>query len=308
MRTRSFLRRQILEMERLAAGAESDPLSSFAIQKRKESLEKELAQAGPEPLMPRTVLFFAGPPVVGSRGIDAKFAADALSPFVEMVKTQYSAQKHGRVGARGPRRGEEEARLLLTGLPRGSFGLELSQPHPEDFVAAEQLSEVLVRLRDLIAAAGENDEKYAATLEFISPRVLPRLRDFLGVIAQNDAYLGIESGELKVDLPPDRLKIALERVGATSTEESTLEAAGIFRGATLDSWRFDFRMRDGTVLSGPIAEEVDPSSVEEMIALTMQECVAKLRVTQITTSDGVTRRRYELLDLRLMQRQRRIEP
>jgi hypothetical protein len=296
--SKSFLRRQILEMERLAEGSKDDLLSGFAIRKRMESLRTELAEAAPEPPKPRTVLFFAGPPVYGSRGIDAKFAADAIDPFLEMVKTQYSAQKHGAVGARGPRKGEEEARLLLTGLPRGSFGLELSQPQPEDFVAAEQLSEVLVRLRDLIAASGENDEKFAASLEYISPRVLPRLRDFLGVIAQNEAYLGIESGELKVDLPPDRLRRALERVGATTTEEKTVEIGGTYRGATLDSWRFDFRTDEGNLVTGRIAEEVDPVAVEAMVPLTQQACVARLRVTKITTSDGVERLRYELLELR----------
>ncbi len=91
--TKGFLRTQLLEMDRLAESAADDPLMSFAIESRRKSLEGEMANAPAEPSRPRTVLFFAGPPVMGSRGIDAKFAADVITPFLEMVKTQYSAQK-----------------------------------------------------------------------------------------------------------------------------------------------------------------------------------------------------------------------
>ena len=279
----------------------------FAVASRKESLAQELAEAPPDFSKPRAVLFFAGPPVFGSMGIDAKFATDALGPFLEMVKTQYSAQKHGNVGARGPRKGEAEARLLLTGLPRGSFGLELSQPEPEDSAAAEELSLALVRLTDVIASAGENDERFAVSLDHVSPRVLPRLTDFLGVISSAHANLGMESGDLKIEMPPERVSRALERVEAAKTEESDQELAGTFRGATLDSWRFDFRLTDGTLISGRIGDEVDEEAVKGMIELTAKECVARLHIIAITTRDGTTRHRFELLGLRPIERYRRLE-
>ncbi|HEY2343534.1 MAG TPA: hypothetical protein VGH90_10910 [Chthoniobacteraceae bacterium] len=306
-KTKSFLRNQLIEMDRLAESAANDPLMDFAVRKRRESLEAEMAHAPAEPPKPRAVLFFAGPPVYGSRGIDAQFATEALSPFLEMVKTQYSAQKHGGVGARGPRKGEAEARLQLTGLPRGSFGLELSQPAAEDFVAAEQLSQALVRLTNVIASAGDSDERFALSLDYVSPRVLPRLQEFFGVIASAHACLGMESGELKVDLPAERVQVALERVGAAKTEEMIEETEGIFRGATLDSWRFDFRSIEGGIISGRIGDEVDEGAVESMIPLTMKECVATLRIIAITTSDGTNRRRFELLSLRPLERFKRIE-
>jgi hypothetical protein len=297
--TRSFLRTQLLEMDRLTDSAQDDPLLSFAIASRRKSLEEEMAQAPAEPAKPRTVLFFAGPPVLGSRGIDAKFAADVIAPFLEMVKTQYSAQKHGRVGARGPRRDESEARLLLTGLPRGSFGLELSQPQPEDFIAAAQLSDTLVRLTEVIAAAADTDERFSVSLDHVSPRVLPRLKDFLGIVASNNASLGVESGELKVELPVNRLEAALERVGSAKTSDREVTLEGTFRGATLDSWRFDFRTdgEAGEVISGRIAQEVEDEAVTAMIQLTTKPCRAKLREITVTTSDGASRKRYELLAL-----------
>lgn len=297
LNAKSFLRTQVLEMDRLEELSADDPLMTFAIQKRRESLAEEMAEARADVAKPRTVLFFAGGPVMGSRGIDAKFAADVLTPFLEMVKTQYSANKHGSVGSRGPRRGEAEARLMLTGLPRGSFGLELSQPQAEDFISAEQLSETLVLLTEVIGAAADTDEHFALTLDRVSPRVLPRLKDFLGVIASNKACLGMESGELKVDLPVNRIAAALERVGSAQVETRTVTLEGTFRGATLDSWRFDFRLPDDKLISGRIAADVEDEAVMAMIPLTTKHCRATLTETTLTTSDGVSRQRFELVKL-----------
>ena len=182
---------------------------------------------------------------------------------------------------------------------RGSFGLELSQPQVEDFVAAEQLSDTLVRLTEVIAAAADSDERFSVSLDHVSPRVLPRLKDFLGLVAANKAYLGLESGELKVELPVNRIEEALERVGSAKTTDREVILDGTFRGATLDSWRFDFRTGGdaGEVISGRIDQEVEDDAVAAMIQLTTKRCRAKLREITVTTSDGTSRKRYELLTL-----------
>lgn len=285
-------------MDGLAGISAGDPIMSLALQKRRASLEQELRQTPAGPPKPRTVLFFAGPPVLGAQGIDAHFAAAALQPFLEMVKTQYSAQKHGRVGARGPRKNESEAKLLLTGLPRGSFGLELSQPQPTDFVTAEQLSDALVKLTEVLASAADTDERFAFSLDRVSPRVLPRLKDFLDVVANENACLRVESGDLKVEISQDRVAAARDRVGAAKSTDQTVEVEGVFRGATLDSWRFDFRKSEGETIAGRIADETKDSDVEAMLPLTNQTCRATLREITITTRDGTRRRRYELLGLK----------
>jgi hypothetical protein len=67
-----------------------------------------------------------GRPVYGSMGIDASFAGRMLEPFQSMVMADYADRWHGVLGSRGRRPGEAQAKLLLTGLPRGSFGLELA--------------------------------------------------------------------------------------------------------------------------------------------------------------------------------------
>ena len=175
---RAFVQAQIVETERLLEMAGDHPLMAPPLRQRRDALADELRRHASAQKIPRTVLFFTGEPVQGSSGIDAQFASCVLQPFLEMVKTQYAATKHGHVGARGRRRDESEAKLLLTGLPRGSFGLELSQPDPPAPFSGEALSEVLVCLTDVIKSAAESDEGFAHALEDTSPRVLDRLKDF----------------------------------------------------------------------------------------------------------------------------------
>src|ERR1043165_7187883 len=115
---RRFLRRQIAESERLKELAGDHPLMGPLVAQRADEFKTELETLPAGGREARTVLFFTGDPVQGTKGIDAHFASTVLLPFLEMVKSEYAAEKHGQVGERGPRRDEDEARLLLTGLPR----------------------------------------------------------------------------------------------------------------------------------------------------------------------------------------------
>ncbi len=303
-----FLQSQITETERLLQLAGDHPLMSPALRQRKQEFEKQLEELPPPSRQPRTALFFAGGPVFGTRGIDAQFAADVLDPFMQMVKSQYAAVKHGAIGARGVRRGESEARLLLTGTPRGSFGLELSQPDSEDFRAAEQLSTVLVQLTRVIESACKDDESFAFALDEVTPRVLERLKQFFKVAADNKARVRVVSGDLECDLSETAVAQAFERVSAANTEESAVEMSGVFRGATLDTWRFDFRTDTGEHITGHLGDEVSDAQAREMVRLTDEHCLATLKQTLVKTRSGASRTRYELLSLGQPKRQTQKKP
>ena len=132
-RKREFLRRQIIEAKRMFDLVSEHPLMGAAYGEKLEALERELA-ALPEigSKEAKTVLFFWGEPVRGSLGIDANFVGKVIEPFQSMVMADYADRWRGRLGTRGIRVGERESRLLLTGLPRGSFGLELSKADSDE--------------------------------------------------------------------------------------------------------------------------------------------------------------------------------
>lgn len=300
--SRQFIQLQLQENARLLDMAGDDAFTAETLRLRGESLEQELAAATELPPSPRTVLFFSGMsggPVWGSLGIGARFASDVLTPFQEMVKTQYCFMKHGRSGERGPRKDEEEAELYITALPRGSFGIELSRPVSEDFVAGEQLALSLRSLTSLVeAAAGSSNLRFDEMLEGIAPRVLSSLKTFLDVVQRGSVHLRIQTGNLEASLPPDRVAAALERVGSTEIYDRTIDMEGVFRGATLDTCRFDFRpLAGGKAISGRLSKDFPEFKALALGELMNSTCTAKFLQTTVTANNGTPRVRYELLDL-----------
>jgi hypothetical protein len=294
---RRFLKRQIAESERLKELAGDHPLMGPLVAQREEEFRQELQDLPAGGREARTVLFFTGDPVYGSKGIDAHFASTVLLPFLEMVKSEYVAEKHGHVGERGPRRDEDEARLLLTGLPRGSFGLELSHPESEDLFAEEQLSNVLVKLTELFSSAGKSDEDFVHALEEVSPRVYARLPEFFKSIHDHGANIRMQTGDLEFALDKDRVSDAFIRVSSVHTIENEVEKEGVFRGATLDTWKFDFRTDNGETITGRLGADLSEATVADMLKLTNRPSIARFKETKITTQGGAVRTRYELLNV-----------
>jgi hypothetical protein len=173
----------------------------------------------------------------------------------------------------------------------------LSQPESEDFLAAEQLSGVLVQLTKVIETAGQNDESFAFALEDVSPRVVPKLKEFFKVVSDNRAIMRVASGDLECRLELQNVIQAYERVSATETQENLIELTGIFRGATLDTWRFDFRKDDDENINGRLADDVSEADALNMVRLTEKHCKANLRRFTVSTRGGTIHTRYELTAL-----------
>jgi hypothetical protein len=297
MSQRSFIQSQILEIENLLRLAEDHPLMSPGLHARKAALEAELRHVPPESPEAKTIMYFTGLPVFGSFGIDAEFASRVLGPFSRMVKSHYSSEKHGAVGARGPRRDEFESKLMLTALPRGSFGLELrpvQQDKPEN---TRVIGKVLQQLSRLIESSGANDDLFAEALSDVAPRTLAALQDLLRELSDRQADLRLVTGQTEIRMERAAVGQALERVSATLSQVKEIRLAGVFRGLTLESWRFDFRLEDGDVISGRVGDEVDDPAAAEMVKLTNQKVTAVIRVTTVVSRGGRETTRNELIDL-----------
>ena len=294
---RRFFSRQLTETHRLHKMVEDHPLMGPLMAQREAEYVEELAKLPVAGAEARTVLFFTGKPVVGSSAIDAKFVAEALNPFLEIVKSQYAAEKHGPVGQRGPRKDEDEARLMLTGTPRGSFGLELSPPQTDDLFAEDTLSSVLIHVTRLMEAAGESDEGFLLNLDDISPRTFTHVPKFFKVLQDFGADLRMQTGDIEFQLTQDQIRQAYERVNSSKTVEETLTVPGSYRGALLDTWRFDFRREDSSLISGRIDGDLSEDDVAGWAALVNKPSVATILETTTITSGGALRRRYILKSL-----------
>jgi hypothetical protein len=297
-RHREFLRNQLLETERLQQLAGDHPLMSVAYAERVDEVRKALEAVPAGQKEARTVLFFSGKPVQGSVGIDANFAGRVLEPFQNMVMADYADRWHGTVGSRGRRPGEAESRLLLTGLPRGSFGLELSKADSDELFEEGQLADTLAHVTRLVESASRSDEDFASELDETAPRVIQNLKDFLGAVAKGDAGLRLETGDFRCTLSPIQANEAFERVSGTITNDEPLEQKGVFKGLLLESWKFDFVNDDGHKISGKVDDNLTLEQVEAMAReFFNRECTASLMKTTVLFKNGRIRTTYTLRNL-----------
>jgi hypothetical protein len=282
-------------MKELAAG---HPLMAPAFEEREKDLQARIAALPLGDKEARAVLFFSGEPVKGSMGIDASFAGRVLEPFQNMVMADYADRWHGVVGSRGRRAGEADSRLLLTALPRGSFGLELTKAENDELFEEDQLADTLAHVTKLVDSAATSDEDFAAELNETAPRVVQNLRAFLDVVAKGKAGLRLETGDYRCTIDPIRANEAFERVAGTVTNTKEIRVKGVFKGVLLESWRFDFVNQEGHKISGKIDENLTPDGVVQLNRdYFNQQCMAVMDRTTVLFRNGRERTTYVLKDL-----------
>ena len=292
---RDFLKVQLLETQRLRRMAENDPLMALSLGEREQELQEQIQALPLGDQEARVVLFFSGEPVQGSAGIDAGFVGRVLDPFQGMVMADYADRWHGKVGNRGRRSGEAESRLLLTGLPRGSFGLELQQADPNELFSEGQLADTLAHVTRLVDAAGRSDEDFAASLDDVAPRVIQNLRSFLEAVSKGKAGLRLESGDFRCVMDPAQANEAYGRAAGTRTTEEPIKIRGIFKGRLLESWKFDFIGDEERGIGGRIDESLTEEEVIELNRKFFNErCVASLLRTIVLFKNGRVRTTYIL--------------
>lgn len=295
---REFLKVQLLETQQLREMAGDHPLMSVAYAEREEDLRQQLDALPPGQKEARTVLLFSGEPVQGSQGIDASFAGRVLEPFQGMVMTDYADRWHGVVGQRGRCSGEAASRMLLTGLPRGSFGLELTRAENDELFDEAHLADTLAHVTKLVEAAARSDEDFAAGLDETAPRVIQKLRDFLEVVAKGHAGLRLETGDFRCTMTPIQANEAFNRVAGTVTKEEAETASGVFGGVLISDWRFNLTTDDGYKLAGKIDENLTQEQVVELNRRFFNErCLAHLVKTTVLFKNGRIRTTYVLTAL-----------
>ena len=286
---------QLVDTQHLLEIAGQHPLMSVALEERQRELKEKISALPLGNKEARTVLFFSGDPVQGSVGIDASFAGRVLEPFQSMVMADYADRWHGVVGSRGRRSGEADSRLLLTALPRGSFGLELTRADNDELFEEDQLADTLAHVTKLVDSSAKSDEDFAAELDETAPRVIQNLRQFLEVVAKGKAGLRLETGDYRCSMSPVEANEAFNRVAGTITNDETVSVPGIFKGVLLESWKFNFVTEESHLLAGKIDENL---TEEQVIALNLEffnkRCLASLLKITVLFKNGRVRTTYIL--------------
>jgi hypothetical protein len=190
-------------------------------------------------------------------------------------------------GRQRRQRGSAVPALLLTGTPRGSFGLEFTPQLQEDHALLDVHRGSLEHIAEAIITAAES-ESADQLAETIPAKVLQPLTRFFRTLANYKA-------ELRLALPNGRSRsISAEQATGTAERlertiaQEEVQRTGTFRGLTRESGWFDLVLEDGAVVTGVVADAFTEEDLDRIDALTNKRCLASLQETRITKAGRTT--------------------
>ncbi len=292
-------RDQLAGLTALLKATPDDPLATPPIQRRIKELEQLLENSEKHPtLAPQAELFFSGGTAEGAEGLEVVFTAHILDSYQNMVTNHYSAKHYGALRRSGRRRGEEETKLYLTALPRGSFGLQLSQTHVEDFYAAGNVALAMEEISELVEATAASDQAFETTLTRFNARVFRPLKRFIETLHAGKGTCTMITGVRETRLTKKQIADAYIRISSAEEKEEPVDLRGIFSGVLQLSWEFEFQPEDAEVIRGALAEGVgEEAAIEMNQKFTMQHVLAKMKMIVVTMRTGAKKTNYELVSL-----------
>jgi hypothetical protein len=301
MKDTSFQQFQSLELKRLLGEVGDGSVMAMQLRARLANIETSpVSDENSEP--PRTAIFIRGDAVQGTEGIRPKLAGEALIQFEKMFTEQalHDEREVAKSAGRSRRpHGAGIPGLLFTGTPRGSFGLEFVPMLPDDAPLREGRVKSLDNVSDAIVRVATADEATVDTaIGSVPTAVLQPMKLFMKTLAKHGAELRLaHSDRSSQSLTTSQITTAFERLDREVTEEEVV-LPGTFRGLTLQTGYFDFRLQDGAELSGVVGGELSETDLLQIHARTNHACEAILRKTTIRLVAGQSQTTYVLLGAR----------
>jgi hypothetical protein len=277
-----------------------DVLTRIGLESREKEVSAELDTLGAEAENNASIaLMFGGRPVIGTHGIEAAFATEAVSEFQELITNIWGAAEQGDVGSRGPVSDRDHSRLHITSLLHGSVGFLLEEVDDQPPMFTTPLKRATEEAAAVIAAfASENEEVFSEVLEAVDQRVLSSTREFFRRMYRNGATLRLVEGETELELRSEQVGRAYERAENATIDEKESPISGILLGLLPLSRKFELRSDDGAEISGSVAATLSQSYLERLREedLVGKHCNGRAKFRRITRF-GRTTEKVVLLDL-----------
>lgn len=292
---RKFLLAQLGETERLLSLVEDDKLMSYSLKQKVNELKAALSEIPEELIEAKIKLLFSGSAVKGSEGIKTSFISKTLQPFQELIKTQAALLRYGSIGKRGKTKGTNYSELYLTGLSRGSFGVELSQMESYDLFGEEEVAEAISNVISIVESTTKDQESFEEMLDSIPARNLNSLKTFLKYIDEEKSILKMESGNREVEISQEQIHEGFERINHHEVEDKELFLNGVLRGLLLEGGVFEFiDDLSGFTYKGHVSPEIPEDRFENLLN---KHCRVHLREFRTQFISGKNKTLYELLDV-----------
>lgn len=201
-------------------------------------------------------LFFAGKPVLGSRGIDAEFAGSAIENFQEIISRAFANTEIGVLGQRGPVPLKQATKLMVTDVARGSFGFVLDEINEQEQMTETALKTVVDDVTRIIGkVTAQDDAEYEDVVDRIDNRTLIALRDFFIKLDASEATIRIVEDGYELSLDERAIHRGRTRTESTSIEEEEESLSGTLMGFLPEHKKFELLTGAGEMIYGSVSLE-----------------------------------------------------
>jgi hypothetical protein len=244
-----------------------DYLSRVGLESRRDELRELLAGLREHSeTQARVALFFGGDPVIGSEGVKARFASDAVGSFQDILSNVWGSKQEKPVAVAGPIRNQELSNLHITALLHGSVGFLLEELDASGQTlfdsplkdAADQAAKIVSGFAD------EDDRTFTAVIEELTPRVFKSVQKFLRYVHNDKATIRLVEGDTDLRIDHEGVERAWQRAEASKVDEERVYLNGRLIGVIPIHRRFEFQPDGATMIFGVVGEDFSQSFLNRM--------------------------------------------
>ena len=286
---------ELAELENLLSiTPESAVIDRKSLEYRRSQVEAELQGNPPPNRWPASArLGFNGKPVLDQQGIYADFAGTAMDAFANAL-TSLAGSQIAVLGERGVIPNRENYRVLVTGTSSGSFGFDIEEVSQSQatYLADESAVELAIgQAKDILESLVSDEEAIAEAIADTDNRALADLRDFLKVMADNEAVCSLSFKNQSFQFRDvGQVRRGFDSLSVDNLHEGEERLVGHFQGFLPKVRRAEFVEEEpGEVLSCRVDRTVNNAeAINEVLG---QPVEVNVRFRQV----GNSRRRYTII-------------
>lgn len=293
-------------LQELRANAGDDPIFSVQLEASlKREKQREQSDAWRSGLLfqnqvslGRVGVFFSSPAINESHAISAGLAGQLLVQYDRMYVELATRNERRLTDGVRRKKGSSPPELMLTGTPKGSFGLELV-PKPEtDAQLGRSHAESIRELGEILVRLARSEGNLDAIVSNIPPKVVQAAKTFFGLLAKHHAEVRFTFDNRASERLNLKQIVMISEALQKSTEQETKDYVGVFRGLCNDSHYFDFQPENEAVITGKADDLLNENDCTRIDQFKNKRCIATILKSVVVNLSGQKNTTYILLDVK----------
>ena len=258
------LQGQLAAVEQMLEHA-GDPLMRASLTNRVAYLQQQIAAAEEAPTeVARLDVWFSGRAVYGSQGISTVFMKDTMQALVGMIQSS-TRDKVRRLKEEHRKATMPKGQFYVTALTHGSFGYELAYKDEQGSLFDDPaIVESIHSTMDVIQQATTTGLDVDALIQEQPIRMVSNLKDLFTALKKQGSTLRMESGSTAFALDSGHVERGFDNICLSDITEKEEEVLAVFKGALMESGKFEYTDADGKLVRGNISEDLSGEQIAEL--------------------------------------------